>query len=120
MSKDYIDKCSVVDGEVNGWLRITAEVQEKVCFKFGYKDELRNILAVNYLRRAQYIYPDDPRFKETQVYVRNNDAYSLEKCLNLGDILPNIDIFNINKKPTTIYDVMDKERYNLIIGSSET
>ena len=72
LSKEYIEQCSLVHKEVNGWLRITEEVQKKVCFEFGYTDILRNILAVNYLRRAQYLYPDDDRFKNTQVYVRNN------------------------------------------------
>ncbi|CAG8804324.1 15630_t:CDS:2, partial [Dentiscutata erythropus] len=36
---------------------------------FGYSDE-----AVQLLRRAPQLYPDDPEFRTTQVYVRNNIA----------------------------------------------
>ena len=42
MSKEYSDKCTLVKDEVNGWLRITGELQQKIAYDFGYKDELKN------------------------------------------------------------------------------
>ena len=88
MSPAYIRACTNVENEVNGWLRISGELQQKIVGHYGYKDPIMNILAVNHLRRAQYFYPEDSRFKDTQVYVRNNHAKA--GTLSLGDISPNI------------------------------
>ncbi|CAB5395627.1 unnamed protein product [Rhizophagus irregularis] len=49
------------------WMDVT--VQHELVREFGYSDE-----AVQLLRRAPQLYPDDPEFNKTQVYVRNNIA----------------------------------------------
>ena len=94
MSPAYIKECTKVENEVNGWLRISGEIQEKIVSLYGYNNPIMNILAVNHLRRAQYLYPGDSRFKTTQVYVRNNLAEVGN--LSLGDIAPNVKLFDLD------------------------
>ena len=58
-SNEYQEKCSQVRNEPNGWLRISAELQENVAKIFGYEDQISNLLAVDLLRRASQIYKED-------------------------------------------------------------
>ncbi|GBC05699.1 hypothetical protein RclHR1_06380010 [Rhizophagus clarus] len=51
------------------WMDVTDQMQHELVREFGYSDE-----AVQLLRRAPQLYPDDPEFSKTQVYVRNNIA----------------------------------------------
>jgi len=48
---------------------VTSEMQHELVQEFGYSDE-----TVQLLRRAPQLYPDDPEFCTTQLYVRNNIA----------------------------------------------
>lgn len=117
MSKDYSDKCTLVKDEVNGWLRITEDIQKKIAFDYGYKDELTNMLVVNMIRRASFIYPNDDRFRKTQVYVRNNKA---DDCDKINHILSDIKINSLNKNKVSIYSLLSSKKSNIIIASSET
>ncbi|RIA87984.1 ubiquitin family-domain-containing protein [Glomus cerebriforme] len=60
------------------WMDVTDQMQHELVREFGYSDE-----AVQLLRRAPQLYPDDPEFRKTQVYVRNNIA-------NIGDLTEGI------------------------------
>ncbi|CAB4387277.1 unnamed protein product [Rhizophagus irregularis] len=51
------------------WMDVTDEMQHELVREFGNSDE-----AVQLLRRAPQLYPNDPEFHTTQVYVRNNIA----------------------------------------------
>ncbi|CAG8642223.1 18550_t:CDS:2 [Dentiscutata erythropus] len=51
------------------WMDVTDQMQYELVREFGYSDE-----AVQLMRRAPQLYPDDPEFRDTQVYVRNNIA----------------------------------------------
>jgi len=119
MSKWYIDECTNVKDEVNGWIRISSEVQQKVAFDFGYKDKLTNMLAVNYMRRARYIYPDDNIFKTISVYVRENIAHELD--IKEGEIVPDIDVCKLNTlQCVSLNDLCNNKKYNAFIASSAT
>lgn len=118
MSPEYIKRCTRVKDEVNGWLRISGEIQQQIAYDFGYKDLLKNMLVVNQIRRASYLYPKDERFQNTQVYVRHNKAKASEfKC---DHIVPNINIFSLKGKCIDLYSLLDSKKHNLIIASSET
>ncbi|CAG8555950.1 8934_t:CDS:2 [Cetraspora pellucida] len=52
------------------WMDITDQMQHDLVREFGYSDE-----AVQLMRRAPQLYPDDPVFRTTQLYVRNNIAH---------------------------------------------
>lgn len=117
MSKEYSDKCTLVKDEVNGWLRITGELQQKIAYDFGYKDELKNMWVVNMIRRASILYPNDTRFQKTQVYVRNNKA---KDCFKLNQSILNLNIYDLKKNKIPLYDILNSEKSNVIIASSET
>ena len=117
MSQWYIDECTKVKDEINGWLRISSEVQQKVAKEFGYTENLENILAINLIRMASSIYPDDKRFQTTSVYVRENKAQKGKNVI--GDIIPNMTIHNIDGSINNLYDLI-KPNYNLVIASSHT
>tara|TARA_B100001758_G_C18333640_1_gene570302 strand:+ start:247 stop:627 length:381 start_codon:yes stop_codon:yes gene_type:complete len=117
MSKEYCDKCTLVKNEVNGWLRITGELQQKIVYDFGYKDKLKNMLVVNMIRRASILYPNDERFQNTQVYVRNNKA---KDCFKIDQKILNLNIYDLKKKEIPLYDLLNSDKSNVIIASSET
>ena len=118
MSQEYIDMCDTVKDEVNGWLRISGEIQHTVAKEFGYVTEIEQDLAVNRMRRAQYLYPDEPLFKTIPVYVRNNVARKGDFVK--GDMVPNISIFNENKESVDIFELFSKDKMNLLMASSHT
>ena len=118
MSPEYSEECTKVKDEVNGWLRISEEVQQQVAHRFGYQDPLSNLLVVNYMRRAPYLFPNDKRFSETQVYVRNNLAtWGNLECSQSFPIVP---LYNLEKELIDTRSILDKSKYNVIISSSET
>lgn len=117
-SKWYQDQCDIVKDEVNGWLRISEEVQYKVVKDYGFTSDIESDIAVNYLRRAQYLYPEEEKFKTIPVYVRNNIA---KQCNFInGDIVPNISINQLSGNSVNLYDILDKSKINILIGSSHT
>lgn len=117
-SIEYQEKCNEVKNEVNGWLRITGELQEKIARDFGYKDQINNLLAVDLMRRASQIYKDDNRFQTTSVYVRENKAKDCK--YRIGDTIPNIEIFDLENKKNNLYSLLDNSKYNIMITSSNT
>lgn len=118
MSPEYSEECTKVKDEVNGWLRISEEVQQKVAHLYGYQDPLSNLLAVNYIRRAPYLFPEEPEFSQTQVYVRNNFA-NLGN-LEIGAEFPNVSLINLSGEKIKNHDILNPDKYNVIIASSAT
>lgn len=118
LSNAYSQECTRVKDEVNGWLRVSGEIQERVAAKFGFNDEYTNLIAVNAMRRGHLIYPDDERFQNVSVYVRNNLARKGE--FKVGDIVENIELVNLTKNPISLLSLTNTDKYTVIIGSSET
>ena len=118
MSPEYSEECTKVKDEVNGWLRISEEVQQKVAYLYGYQDPLSNLLAVNCIRRAPYMFPEDPEFSQTQVYVRNNLA-NLGN-LEIGTDFPNVPLIDLSGEKTNSHHILNPDKYNVIIASSAT
>lgn len=117
LSKAYVNKCSEVKDEVNGWLRVTGEVQELVASRFGFKDQISNMFAVNLMRSAHTNYRDDPRFSEVSVYVRNNLAK--KGNLSIGAEIPNVIINNLHGEDISLSTIIgDKD--TVVISSSAT
>lgn len=118
MSKEYIEKCSQLKDEVNGWLRISGEIQQQIAYDFGYKDKLKNMLVVNQIRRAPYLYPKDERFQNTQVYVRYNRAK--DSMFQINQKIPDVTFFSLREENINLYSLLDFEKHNIIIASSES
>ena len=117
MSDAYINECSRVKDEVNGWLRISGEVQEMIANKFGYKDIIQNTIAVNLMRSAHIKYSDDTRFNNVSVYVRNNLA---EKGnFYTGKELVDTKLFTIDKNLTSLKNIVNNKP-TIVISSSAT
>lgn len=115
----YQSECDKVKNEINGWLRISAEVQYQIVKDFGFNTEIESDIAVNHLRRARYLYPDEPLFQSIPVYVRNNLARQIK--YKVGNIAPNVLINSLDGiKQIKLYDILDKSKTNIIIGSSHT
>jgi hypothetical protein len=118
MGEEYIRMCDAAKDEVNGWLRISEEVQYAVAKKHGYVKGVELDFAVNRMRTAQYIYPNEPLFKTIPVYVRNNVAR--EGDYKKGDIVPHIMIHDENKTQITLHSLFSKDKVNLLMASSHT
>lgn len=118
MSKEYVEMCNNVKDEINGWLRISEEIQYKIVKNFGYTNIIEQDLAVNRMRTAQYLYPDEPKFKTISVYVRENLAKMGD--FKVGDVVPNILIHNTNTTMTNLHNTFDKTKPNLLLCSSHT
>lgn len=119
-SPEYISECDKVASEPNGWLRISGEKQYEIAKKFGFNSEIEADIAVNHMRRAQYLYPDEELFKTIPVYVRNNLAQQTK--YKVSDIVPNIAIYKTNNNFETInlYDTFNPTKINILIASSHT
>lgn len=117
LSQAYISECSRVKDEVNGWLRVTGELQELVASHFGFNDEISNLFAVNLMRSAHHKYSDDSRFSEVSVYVRNNLAK--QGSLKIGDDSVELNIHDLNGKTVSLSSITDNKD-TVIISSSAT
>ena len=119
-SPEYIAKCDEVSSEPNGWLRISKEYQYQIAREHGYITDMEADIAVNHMRRASILYPDEPLFKTIPVYVRNNLASAGN--LIAGTIVPNIIIHKNNSTHDEIklYNTFDPTKMNLLIASSHT
>jgi hypothetical protein len=118
MSIDYSNKCTLLKDEVNGWLRLSREIQQGIAIKFGFNDQFTNLFAVNYMRRGHLIYPNDDRFKEVSVYVRNNIARKGE--FKLGDSVKDVPFICLDKGLITLNSLVNTPKYTILMGSSET
>lgn len=109
---------SEVKQEINGWLRITNEIQQQVASQFGYNDLLSNLLAVNQMQRAQYLYPNDRDFIKYSVYIRHNR--SQQGKYQIGDKIPNIKLVDMNLETITLDNILITAKPTIIIASSYT
>jgi hypothetical protein len=115
----YQSECDRVKDQVNGWLAVSAQVQYQIVKDFGFDTEVESDIAVNHLRRARYIYPEEPLFQSIPVYVRNNLAKQIK--YKVGDKIPNVPINSLDGiDQFNLIDILDKSKTNVIFGSSHT
>ena len=117
LSDKYIKECSMVAKLPNIWLKVTAKMQEEIVMEEGFVSELEKEIALNCLRRAHTLYPQEITFQDA-IQVKNNLANKGK--YNTGDILPNIILYTMNMKQINLYDTLNKKQRNLIIGSSQS
>lgn len=121
-SQEYINKCDEVADETNGWLRITGEMQKdlvaKHCAKHGFTDEMSVDITLNSLRRARYLYPENPIFKTVPVYVRENKANP--GTLEIGDPFVDTVLYNRSGEQVKLSDMLDPDKPNIIFSGSHT
>lgn len=117
-SKEYQNECTKVKDIPNGWLDVTKKIQEDLVRKYGFDDDISCEVACNRLRRAQYLYPEENRFKTTPLYVRNNKAN--KGTLQINSAIPDMNLYDLTNKQTTLYELMDKNKPNIIFAGSHT
>ena len=117
-SQDYINKCSKVANIPNAWLEITDKMQKELVKEFGYFDKLSNTLAVNVLRKAMYIYPNDHEIKNSVVHFRENIAK--QGTYNVGDLVKDINLHTINFHKTNLFSLLNQNKTNIMLVGSHT
>jgi hypothetical protein len=113
-SQEYQDECTHVKDVPNGWLDITAKLQEIIASKYGFVDPVSNTIAVHRLRTARHIYPENPVFK-TPLYVRNNKARQGEFVV--GDKVPNIILHKSAETQVNLTDLLNDVPTFIFAGS---
>ena len=117
-SQEYITKCSEVSHIPNAWLEVTNNMQKELVKEFGYTDELSNTLAVNVIRKALNIYPDDEEIKNSVVQFRENIASKGK--YKVGDNLKNISLHNLDNKEIDLFQLLDLNKTNIMLVGSHT
>jgi hypothetical protein len=117
-SQDYINKCNEVAKNPNGWLEVTSQMQKNLLYKFGYTDIISNTLAVNLIRTASQFFPNDEEIKNSVVHFRENKAN--EGSFIEGDIIKDFNLFTTDNLKIKLYDILDKNKYNIILAGSHT
>ena len=117
-SKEYITKCSDVSHIPNAWLEVTNNMQKELVKEFGYTDEISNTLAVNVIRRALHIYPDDEEIKNSVVQFRENIA--CKGKYKEGDTLKNISLHNLDSSKIDLFQIFDFNKPNIMLVGSHT
>jgi hypothetical protein len=117
LSTEYIKRCDEVASEVNGWLRVTDEMQQDLVKRHGFNGPAFDI-ALNMLRSAQVLYPDNPYVKEL-IYVKNNKAN--QGRFNKDDKLEDIKLWDMKgSHQISLFDMLSKNRTNIVLAASHT
>ena len=117
-SQAYLSKCSEVSHIPNEWLDVTNNMQKDLLKEFGYDDELSNTLAVNVIRKAQDIYPDDEEIKNSVVHFRENIANKGK--YKISDSLKNISLHDLDNKEIDLFKLLDFNKTNIMLVGSHT
>ncbi len=119
LSDTYKNECTKVKDVPDGWLTYTSQMQVDLVKRHGFNESQMVVdIAVNMLGTAQYLYPDDDRFKTIPLYVRNNRAK--QGLLKIGDQMPNMHIYDFNQNPVMLHDLLSTNKLNIVIGSSSS
>jgi hypothetical protein len=101
------------------WMEYTIQVQEKVVKEFGFdKSPESTQLAVNTLRRAQYLYPDDPEVLSIPLYVKYNRAK--RGYLQVGDHAPDVMLAELNGNHKPLSSFFDETKPLVLVSGSYT
>lgn len=118
MSSKYIDDCDKLANKPNGWLELSEQIQYSIVQKYGFNSTIEQELAIIKMRSASTTYKNDPEFTNISVYVRNNLARNGE--YKIGDVVPNILIYQQNLIAIQLFDIFDHNKRNLLITGSAT
>lgn len=112
-SEEYIQSCTNVASVPNGWLTVTANLQEQIIKSKGFgQNPLSMQIALNKLRRARYYYPENPIFL-TPLYVANNKANKGSN--SVGDLIPDICLYDLNSNPINLHSIISNKTIKTII-----
>ncbi len=116
-SKEYQDQCTAVKNIPNGWLTVTSDIQKSIINKHGFTDDISADIALNMMRSAVHLYPNNPIFQNV-LYVKHNLAK--KGTLKIGDNISNYDIIDINNQSHSLYDLVAIEKPSILLMGSHT
>lgn len=117
-SEKYINQCTDVKDEVNGWLRITGEMQKQLVKDFGYNSDIESDIACNLLRRAHLEYPDNQIFKTVPIQVINNKANQGD--LQISTSVKDMMLYDLLKNKTHLHNILTNDKENIVLLGSHT
>lgn len=117
-SEEYRDECTRVKDIPNGWLDITDKMQRKIVKSHGFVDPISEEVALDMLRTARYIFPENEIFKTVPVYVRNNRANIGD--FETGDTVEDISIYNIDCTEISLHEIISQKNPTVLITGSHT
>lgn len=115
MSDEYRQMCTDVKDEVNGWLRVTKEMQQRLVRDFGFSQDIECDIACNYMRRAHLLYPNNEIFKTVPLQVRNNRAK--QGNLRVNDPVKNILLYDLTNNPINMHNILTNKPNIIMLGS---
>ena len=114
-SEDYRQKCTNVKDEVNGWLRVTKEMQQQLVKDFGFNTDIECDIACNYMRRAHILYPNNEIFRTVPLQVRNNKAKQGNLLIN--DQVKDMLLYDLNNNQINLHNILNNKQNIILLGS---
>jgi len=115
LSEEYIRKCDEVAGEVDGWLRITEEMQEQLLRDHGITDPVANKIATIEYRSKILGYRGEPEI-DNLLYVKENKAG--ECPYRKDDPVPEFILYDTRLNPHPLSSLMAPK--TLVLAGSHT
>jgi len=94
------------------------ECQEKLVKEFGYRTNEQMNYALQMLRSARALFPDDIEIKNATYYLKFNRAHRGE--LKVGDIYKDISLMTCGKEEKKLSEIINEKKATVIIGGSVT
>ena len=117
----YYDNNEIYKNNKNQYVFISEvvnDLQKKVANEFGFVDENEENYAINYLRSAVALYPNDESIKNAANYLKYNSVKKFP--FNVNDVYIDINLFNLNNNLIKFSSLIKENILNIIISGSIT
>jgi len=94
------------------------ECQQKLVKEFGYLTNEHMNYALQMLRSARTLFPDDIEIKNATYYLKFNRAHRGE--LKVGDIYKDLSLMTCGKEEKKLSEIINEKKATVIIGGSVT
>jgi len=98
--------------------RTIEQFQRKVVQEFGYKSDTECSYAIQMLRSARSLYPNDLEIKNTASYLKYNRCQRGE--IGVGDMYKDVPLANCNQQEIKLSAILNREKPTLVISGSIT
>jgi len=93
-------------------------LQKRVAAEFGHIGEEEQLLAVQFMRSARAMFPDDDRIKNAVLYYKYNR--SEQGKLIVGDLCPDVELFNCNGAAVLMSSLLHAALPTIFVAGSAT
>jgi len=95
-----------------------AQCQEKLVKEFGYKTSAEISYALQTLRSARALYPNDTEIQNAAFYLKYNRAHRGE--LKVGDAYKDVPLMTCGQEEKNLSEIINSEKATVIISGSVT